>query len=367
MSFDVVIAGGGVIGCAIAHALAHAGVGRIVVAEPMIPGGEASGAAAGILAVASTRAPRGVVFELRRASAALFPELVEKLRGATGIDVEYSSHGVLDLAFTARDAATLERVVSRRLEQGFSAELLDPPQALSHEPAVNPTIRSAAYFPDDRSINSVRLVEALHAAARAHGVEFRLGTGLNGVEHAKGRVSAVRVGEDWLPTGHLIIAAGVWSREVASLLRVKVPVRPDRGEMLALRPTSPLRRILSWNDGYLVPRANGEVFVGSTSARGVEEKVVTASSMALLLRRAVRMVPELANAALLRTWAGLRPLSTLRRPIIGPVRGFQNLTLVTGHHRSGILLAPITAKLVAELLTKGATSIPLQPFCYRPR
>jgi glycine oxidase len=297
----------------------------------------------------------------------MFPHLVETLRGATGIDVEYSSHGVLDLAFTARDAATLERLVARRREQGFSAELLDPRQALSHEPALNPTIRSAAHFPDDRSINNIRFVEALHASAKARGVEFRLGAELNGVEHAKGRVLSVRIGGEWVPTGHLIIAAGVWSRQVASLLRVKVPVRPDRGEMLALRPAAPLRRIVSWNDGYLVPRADGELLVGSTSARGVEEKVVTASSLALLLRRAVRMVPELADATLLRTWAGLRPLSTLRRPIIGPVRGFENLTLVTGHHRSGILLAPITAQLVTELLVQGATSIPLQPFCYRPR
>ena len=367
MSPDVVIAGGGVVGCAIAHALAQAGVGRVVVAERAMPGNEASGAAAGLLAVASSKAPRGVLFELRRASAAMFPHLVETLRSETGIDVEYSSHGVLDLAFTVRDAAKLERLVARRREQGFSAELLDPQQTLAHEPAINPTIRSAAHFPDDRSINNVRLVEALYGAARARGVEFRLGAELNGVEHAKGRVLSVRIGGEWVPTGQLIIAAGVWSREVGSLLRVKVPVRPDRGEMLALRPSSPLRRIVSWNDGYLVPRADGEVLVGSTSTRGVEEKVVTASSMALLLRRAARMVPDLADATLLRTWAGLRPLSTLRRPIIGPLRGFENVILASGHHRSGILLAPVTAQLVTELLVQGATSIPLQPFCYRPR
>lgn len=365
MSADFVIAGAGVIGCAIAHALAQAGAGRIIVVERATPGSEASGAAAGLLAVASTKSPRGVLFELRRASAAMFPQLVETLRGETGIDLEYSSHGTLDLAFTARDAARLERLVARRREQGFAAELLDPGQALSHEPAANPTVRSAGHFPDDRSIHNGRFVEALHSAAGRRGVDFRLGSELNGVEYAKGRVSSVRIGVDRVRIGHLIIAAGVWSREVASLLRVNVPVRPDRGEMLALRPKAPLRRILSWNDGYLVPRADGEVLVGSTSARGVEEKVVTASSMELLLRRAVRMVPELADATLLRTWAGLRPLSTLRRPVIGPLRDFENVTLASGHHRSGILLAPITAKLVTELLVQGVTSIPIQPFRYR--
>jgi glycine oxidase len=137
--------------------------------------------------------------------------------------------------------------------------------------------------------------------------------------------------------------------------------------MAAVRPRAPLALTLSWGDGYLVPRRDGEVLIGSTSARGATEKVVTASAAAVLLGRAVRMVPALADAALVRTWAGLRPLSTLRRPIIAPLRGFTNVTLACGHHRSGILLAPITAQLVAELLLRDATSIPLQPFCYRPR
>jgi glycine/D-amino acid oxidase-like deaminating enzyme len=135
--------------------------------------------------------------------------------------------------------------------------------------------------------------------------------------------------------------------------------------MLALRPRAPLRHNLSWNDACLVPRADGEVLVGSTSTRGVEEKIVTASSIALLLRRAVRMVPDLADATLLRTWAGLRPLSVLRRPVIGPLRDYENVTLASGHHRSGILLAPITAKIVSELLLQGATSVPIRAFRYR--
>jgi glycine oxidase len=365
VSADFVIAGGGVMGCAIAHALAHAGAGRVIVAERATPGSEASGAAAGLLAVASTKAPRGVLFELRRASAAMFPDLVETLRGETGIDLEYSQHGTLDLAFSGRDAARLGRLVTRRREQGFPVELLDPQAARAHESAANPAVRAAAYFSGDRSINNVRFVEALYTAAQARGVEFRLGAELDGVEYVKGRVSSVRIGGDRVRTGHLVIAAGVWSREVAALLRVKVPVRCDRGEMLALRPRARIRRNLSWNDAYLVPRADGEVLVGSTSTRGVEEKVVTANSIALLLRRAVRMVPDLADATLLRTWAGLRPLSVLRRPVIGPLRDFENVTLASGHHRSGILLAPITAKIVSELLLQGATSVPIQAFRYR--
>lgn len=367
MQPDVAIVGGGVIGCAIARALAVAGAGRIVVIERARPGAEASGAAAGLLVVASSRAPRGVVFELKRASAEMFPVLAEELQRETGVDVEYSSEGLLDLAFTARDTERLTRLVERRREQGFAVELLDAGAAREIEPRIGDDVRAAAGFPGDRSINAGRFVEALYASAARLGVEFRLGAPLNGIESAAGRVLAIRAGGERLSPGHLVIAAGAWSAAIGSLLRVKIPVRPDRGEMLALRPITPLRRALSWGDGYLVPRADGEVLVGSTSSRGETEKVVTASSLSLLLGRALRMVPALAEATLTRTWAGLRPLSTLRRPIIGPLRGYRNVTLAVGHHRSGVLLAPITARLVAELLVGQTTSIPLQPFCYRPR
>jgi glycine oxidase len=364
---DFAIIGGGIIGCAIARALARGGAGRIAVIERGEPGAEASGAAAGVLAVASSRAPRGALFELKRASAALFAALAVELRDETGIDVEYSAAGLLDLAFTSRDAEQLDRLVTRRREQGFSVELLDAERVRERHPEVNPAVRSAAWFADDQTVNNGRLVEALSASARARAVQFQLGAPVTRIEAEKGRVIALEAGGARLAPGHVIVAAGAWSAAVGALLGVKIPVRADRGEMAAVRPRAPLALTLSWGDGYLVPRRDGEVLIGSTSARGATEKVVTASAAAVLLGRAVRMVPALADAALVRTWAGLRPLSTLRRPIIAPLRGFTNVTLACGHHRSGILLAPITAQLVAELLLRDATSIPLQPFCYRPR
>ena len=364
---DFAVIGGGIIGCAIARALAVGGAGRIVVFERGQPGGEASGAAAGVLAVASSRAPRGVVFDLKRASAALFPALAAELGGETSIDVEYSTAGLLDLAFSSREAEQLDRLAARRREQGFRVELLDADGVRRDYPQVNPAVRRGARFADECAVNNTRLVEALHASAAARGVTFRTGTAVTRVDSDRGRATAIEAGgERWSP-GHVIVAAGAWTAAVGALLGAKIPVRVDRGEMMAVRPEAPLPLMLSWGDGYLVPRANGEVLIGSTSTRGANEKVVTAGAAATLLGRAVRMVPGLADAAVVRSWAGFRPLSTLRRPIIGPLRGFANVTLACGHHRSGILLAPITAQLVAELVLRQATSIPIQPFCYRPR
>ncbi len=367
MSPDFAIIGGGVIGCAIAHALARAGAGAITVIERGQPGAEASSAAAGVLAVASSRQPRGPLYDLKCASAALFPALVDELRAAVGIDVEYARAGLIDLAFTPAEAERLQRLVDRRRERGFAVESLDPPALRAREPAVNPTVCAGAWFGDDRSLNATRLVDALQRAGAARGVEFRLAAPVTGMEFGGGRVLALTAGGERLTPGHVIVAAGAWSAELGALLRVRIPVRPDRGEMLALRPAQPVGHTLSWHDGYVVPRADGEVLIGSTSAPGVSDKEVTASSVALLLRRAVRMVPALADAALLRTWAGVRPACALRRPMIGPLRGFANVTLATGHHRSGVLLAPITAQLVAELLLQGATSLPIQPFRHRAR
>jgi glycine oxidase len=364
---DVTIIGGGIIGCAIARALALRGAGRIVVLERGQLGAEASAAAAGVLAVASSRAPRGVLFELKRAGAALFPSLAAELAQETGVDVEYATTGLLDLAFTSRDAEQLDRLVARRREQGFRIDLLDGDAVRARHPEVNPAVRRGAWFADDHAINNGRLVEALHASARARGVEFRQGAAVARIEAQQQRVTGLEAGGERLAPGQVIVAAGAWSAEVGALFGARIPVRTDRGEMVAVRPRAPLPLTLSWRDGYLVPRVNGEVLIGSTSARGATDKVVTASSAATLLGRAVRMVPALADAALVRSWAGLRPLSTLRRPIIGPLRGFTNVTLACGHHRSGILLAPITAQLVAELLVDRATSIAIHPFCYRPR
>jgi glycine oxidase len=364
---DVAIIGGGVIGCAIAYELARAQAGRIVVIERSRPGAEASGAAAGLLAVASSRAPRGVVFELRKASADLFPELSRTLREESGVDVEYSTWGTLDVAFGSAEVDRLERHVARRREQGFAAELLSGDEAIEREPALHRDVQAAALFPGDRAINGGRLVEALRVAAERRGVEFRTGTPVTAMESVPGKMLSVEAGGERFSPARLVIAAGAWSADVGAFLRVKIPVRPDRGEMLAVRGVTRLHQAVLWDDAYLVPRAGGEILIGGTSARGEWEKTVSAGSLALLVRRAARMIPQLGKAAVVRSWAGLRPLSALRRPIIGPLRGYSNVLLATGHHRSGILLAPITGKLVAELIVSGATSIPIHPFCYRAR
>lgn len=367
---DILIIGAGVIGCAIARALAIGGAGRVVVVDRGQPGAEASNAAAGVLAVASSRAPRGALFELKRASAGLFPALVDALRAETGLEVGYVGAGLLDLAFTSREAERLDRLIAKRREDGFAVERLDGDAVRQRHPQINPAVRCGAHFADDAAIDNARLVTALHTAAATRGATFLLGRGVRRLHAQRGRVVAVELDDGRVTPGHVVIAAGAWSAGLGRGLRRRIPIDADRGEMMAVKlrpPQAPLPMPVSWGDGYLVPRPDGEVLIGSTSAPGATDKLVTANHAALLLNRAVRMMPGLADAPIVRVWSGLRPRSTLGRPIIGPLSGFPNVTLAVGHHRNGILLAPITGQLVAELLLHGATSLPIEPFKYRPR
>lgn len=364
---DVVIVGGGVIGTAIAYELARRGAGRVEVIERDEPGSGASGAAAGVLAVASARAPGGALFELRRAGARLFPEFAEELREQSGLDIEYRENGLLKLAFSEQEAHELRGLVRRREEQGFATQWLEAPHVSGVQPGIAADIHGAAYFPGEGAVNPARLVQALHAAAERLGVIFRCASPVSAIEVSGSKALALCAGTERLAVGTMVLAAGAWSAEMGGLLGIKVPVRPDKGEMVALRGPRTVRCTVSWGDGYLAPRQDGRILVGSTSARGLFDRVVTAGSVHLLLARALRMLPELQTASIVHMWAGPRPCPTIRRPIIGFVRGYENVVMATGHHRSGILLAPITARLVAELLLERATSIDLQPFCYRPK
>lgn len=362
---DVAIIGAGVIGACIAETLARACRLRIVLLERGTPGCEASNAAAGVLAVASGQARRGVLLELRRLSAEMFPPLVDRLQRETGIDLGYRRDGLLSLAFSEAEAAALQALVQHRREQGLRAEMLSSADVVQLEPAVNPQLHVAALFPDDRVINGERLVRSLIGAAQNRGVEVCEQTVVRSVVRSGSAVKLELDGEK-IEAGTVIVAAGAWSRQLLESCGIKVPVRPARGEMLAVRPTGwGLRYTLVAGDGYLVPRDGGEVLIGSTTVCDGFDKHVTAAGMATLRARAAVMVPSISETTTLRSWAGLRPCSTIRRPIIAALPGMDNVILATGHHRSGILLAPITAQLVTELVTGASPTVFMRPFSYR--
>jgi glycine oxidase len=359
---DVIVIGGGVIGTSIAWYLAGQRQ-RTVLIEKSLPGQEASAAAAGILAVASGRAKRGPLYQLKRASQDLYPALVREVEERTGIDIEYQTVGVLDLIRTDAEEEKYRQLYELRREQGYPATWLSADEVRRLEPALTPDIRGAVHFSSDHHLHNGKLAEAWAKAGEQRGVTIHTGSTVSEVRISKGQVTAVRVGNDWISANTVVIAAGSWSRQVGEIFGLVIPVEPAKGQMLAIRSTR-FRHVLSWSEHYLVPRKNGEVIVGSTVEFVGHNKDVTLNTVQSLIARSIELVPDLHTAPLSRFWAGLRPYSPTRRPILCRAPGLENVIIATGHHRNGIVLAPMTGKLVSELIITGQPSMSLEPFAF---
>lgn len=364
-SFDVAVIGGGVIGCAIAWRLGQARR-RVVVIERGEVGREASWAAGGMLAPLSEADQTDAFFDLAVASRAMYADLARELRRATGIDIEYRTEGTLYLALTDEDETELEQRWRWQQAAGLKVEKLNADAVHKLEPMLNPKLRWALKFPDDHQVNNRRLMTALEAAAREAGVEFWTNTEVTALEITNGQISGVETTGKNVAANHVVIAAGSWS----SLLRARdgadvmdVAVEPVRGQMIALEmPPPALQHVVYSSSGYLVPRLNGQVIAGSTTEMVGYDKRVTAEGISSIIARATEIAPDLWQQAVVETWAGLRPKAKDDWPILGLDAQISGLVYATGHYRNGILLAPITAQAISELVLRGESTINLQPF-----
>ena len=359
---DTVIIGGGVIGSSIAWNLI-AQKQQILLVEKNQPGQEASAAAAGILAVASGRSKRGPMYQLKRAGQEMYPALVQELEERTGIDIEYQTTGVLDLIRTDADEKKYRQLYELRREQGYAAAWLTAEEVRRLEPTLTTELRGAVHFSGDHHLHNGKLAEAWAKAVQQRGGIVQAGVTVNEARIDGSKVTAVRIGDEWVTVNTVVIAAGSWSRQVGDLFGLTIPVEPAKGQMITVRATE-LRHVISWNEHYLVPRKNGEVVIGSTVEFVGHNKDVTLETVQSLISRSMDLAPSIGKAPLSRFWAGLRPYSPTRRPILCRAPGLENVVLATGHHRNGIVAAPITGKLICELITTGQTSMSLEPFAF---
>jgi glycine oxidase len=357
---DVLVIGGGVIGCAIARAAARPGRTVLLVDRGAI-GGEASSAAAGVLSVGSGD-DEGDRLALRRASLARFPALAAALREETGLDVELDLDGVLVLCLDDADETAQRAQITRRRASGLHAEWLDVSALRDTEPAVNPRARGAARYGDDGRVANGALVDALATSARQRGAHVVPGLEARSVERQGDRLVRVRLGTTTVSPGIVVLAAGAWSAHVAGIAPAP-PVVPVRGQMLALHPAAPeLRHVVFHGAGCLTPRRTGEVLVGGTVEHAGFEKAVTPAGIARLLDDVRRIAPAGLDWPIVRAWAGLRPGIPPAGPVIGRHPELRNLIVATGHYRTGILLAPVTADAVTALLEGVEAPAEVAPF-----
>ena len=358
---SVLIVGGGVIGCAIAYYLAKAGAAATLLERGEI-GGQASGAAAGMLVPALEEASSESFRDLYLASLQLYPSLVEALREETGIDVQYTPSGLLLVARTEDRAESLRGFLRTRGSSGDDFEWVERDVLRRLEHTLTDRVLGAAYSPEGRHVNPGLLTQALARAALARGVALRQGAAVTTFLRRGSRVLGVRTsGGDMIAADRIVLAAGPWTRALGRRLGVDIPTRPMRGQMLAYRSTA-VRHIIWGEDGYLVPKAGGFLFAGATVEDAGFRPWITRRGLASLRRMAVGLVPALRYAGVASTWAGLRPGSPDGHPIIGLLSDMENVYVATGHFRNGVLLAPVTGKLVAQLITEGKTEMPLEPF-----
>ena len=351
---EVIIVGGGVIGCSIAFHLAKTGV-KALVLERDRWGAGASYAASGGLGVTDEPHPYD---RMERESLNLFHDLAEELYELCGVDVELVKSGELDLALTEDAVRQLQGEVSRSIELGGTACWLDTREVHEMEPDITPTALGALYRPENCRINNQRVTEAFVRAATRLGAEIRQGTEVVGLTHKAQKVTGVSLHGEELPADRVVIAAGAWTGLVGRSAGIDAPVRPVRGQNLNLQPTtSGIRTIIHGSDGVLVPRNDGSVMAGVTVEEAAFDDRVTTGGIRSIMNMVTAAVPALDDATLNWAVSGLRPGSPDEMPLLGTVSSMDRLILASGHYTSGILLCPITGLLIANLITGGDTEL----------
>lgn len=356
---DVLVIGGGAIGCASALALAKRGA-RVRLLERAHPGAEASSAAAGILGAYVEAHDTGPLAQLCWKSLAMYAGWTAALRESTGIDVGHRPSGSMRVFF---DREAIERDARPMKEAlGDAAELLDPAGARAKEEALSSGAAGALRFPLDCRIDPPALMLAVEGAVRNAGVSIANDDGVESVLVEDGRATGVTLTSGArMRAGAVVITAGAWSLLAGSGLE-EGWIEPIRGQMIELHlPERPFDHVLFGPGAYLSPRDDGRVIVGSTQERAGFHKAVTVRGVRGLLDGAVALVPALEEAEIARMWAGLRPATPDGSPLLGP-GGVPGLVVAAGHFRNGILLAPITGEIVASLVIEGTSPVDLAPF-----
>ncbi|HYW72233.1 MAG TPA: glycine oxidase ThiO [Pyrinomonadaceae bacterium] len=357
----MVIIGGGVIGLGIARALAQRGVREVTVIERDDFGCEASWAAGGILAPQVEADAADDFFRLAHASRELYPDLAKELHSESGVDIELDTTGTLYVAFTEEQEDELCLRYRWQQNEGLAVEWLTHDQVRALEPCLSRDVRCALRFPRDFQVENRRLVTALLHSTRKLGVSLIDHCAVKQVSVAAGRVRGVETSQGFMGSQHVVLAAGAWSSVLDPSRRSQV--EPIRGQMLCFRSEPQIaRHVIYGARGYLIPRRDGRLLAGSTNEQAGFDKRVTEEGVESIKAMALELAPQIATLSLIDKWAGFRPRAQDDLPVLGMSAEIEGLSLATGHYRNGILLAPITGKLMAEAIVSGKVPDLMAPF-----
>lgn len=363
---DVLIVGGGIIGLALGWRLAERGR-TVAVIERDRAGRGASWAAGGMLAsAAEVQFEEPEIYRFGRESLRRWPAFARALEAASGQSVGYRDEGTLVVADDRDAAEALQRLFRFQQAHDVPVTWLTAREALGIEPFLSPKLAAAVFSPEDHQVDNRAAVEALRAVLLDHpNAALREGVAVRAVEPGEHPAAVTDDGER-IGGRVVVLAAGAWSRGIEGV--EPVPVRPLKGQMLALQMARPfeLRHVVRGPDAYVVPKADGRLVIGATSEEMGFDTAVTGGGLYRLLEGAVEVVPGVEELEFVEAWAGLRPASRDHAPLLG-ASGAPGVVLATGHYRHGILFAPLTAdelalEIDARLSGRNETSDWLAPF-----
>jgi len=346
-TWDTIIVGGGIIGLSLALALRKRGA-TVLIVERGEPGREASHAAGGMLVEYSLETP-AVLQPLATASARMYPEFAHELQLESGMNVDLRDHGTIVFP-------PAEHIYERR---GFTLPGSLPAPLAEIEPALAERNRTAFYL-KERSVDPRALTSAAWKTAKRRDIDFSSGDEVTAVTLVDGRAAGVKTIKTAFHAAKVVNCAGAWSGQIAPHT---LPTRPVKGQMLCLLMPSRtlLKHVVRSPEAYLIPRSDGRLLVGATVEEAGFDKRTDIPTIQRLHRAALALVPELRNGKILEDWAGLRPGTPDALPILGPT-ATPGYYVATGHFRDGILLAPITAEVMAAVVDGHTPEYDLAPF-----
>jgi len=364
MDTDVIVVGGGTVGLGIGFELVRRGL-PVTLFDRGRAGRGTSWQAAGMLAPdAEIGFEERELYDLNRESLRRWPAFADRVEAASGIDVDYRDEGTLIVADDRDSAEALRRLYEFQEEQGLDVEWLSGEEAREIEPFVAPRLSAAVFAPSDHQVDNRRLMRALRTAFEAEGGTLYEDTPIQAVV-PDAETPAVRTEEGARVSARaVVVAAGVWSRELDGLEPdAQPPIRPVKGQMIQLQRKRPfdLQHVIRGPEAYLAPKSSGRIVVGATSEERGFDTTVTAGGLYELLEGAWEVVPGILDLPVDDTWAGLRPASRDHAPLLGTTAA-PGIVMATGHYRHGVLLTPVTAEEVADLVRTGETSAWIEPF-----